>query len=101
MLLIDRITAKEADTTAAYVDGHEALGDELHQEWYKLLCEQEERIQAAKDRLATFTDEQRDSGIVNADDTWRDNGWNFAIAQYCAEYWELAAESAQSIADFE
>jgi hypothetical protein len=75
--------------------------------------EREDRHIAAREalraRFETFDEEAKDSGLINASDTMRENGiyepaeHGFRIPAWVldtAEYWSIAVESAQSIVDF-
>lgn len=65
--------------------------------------ENDTRLEAAKTMLEAFTEAQQDSGWGNVWDTLREMGnpdIGHPDAYRVAEVWELAAASAQSIADF-
>jgi hypothetical protein len=81
-------------------------GDALLVQVTALLAENESRITAAKEWLASVLEECQDSGLGNAGQAFKDRGWQRQIVdqnlgemvRFC-EYWEIARDSAVASAD--
>ena len=105
MTINQKIRRIEAEADFAWEIGDEAEGGRLDAILRELGAENERRLAAAKARFDEFDQEARDSGFLNASQTRvSDEAPTFAClgdrALQMCEFWELAAESAQSVVDF-
>jgi hypothetical protein len=107
MMLIDQAKEVESASEQAWYEGNETDGEQLDAELRAIEDANESRLEAAKARLAGFSQAHQDDGVLNASQTapfsgmiGPDNPRNGDVQRRC-EFWECAAESAQLLADCE
>ena len=96
--LQNAIKVLEEQAESAWKSEDYDRGEAIDSAVFEIGRENEKRIEKAQLKLADFSEEHKDSGMINANDTFAHYG---SDALYMCEFWECAVDSAQSMADSE